>query len=229
VLTTSNRYSVAAQSSALVGQYPQRSVLLAVEAVRGGSIGGTPAAAAEKSLREALSFFGGRPVARSDALIHAVAISPDNHWLVTGSRDRTARLWDLTAKDPSANSVILRGYDSTVWKLAISPDNHWLATGSRDRTARLWDLTAKDPSANSVVLRGHDNTLLALAISPENHWLVTGSSDSTARLWDLTAKDPSANPMVLHGHDGLVWAVAISPDNHWLVTGSRDRRRGSGT
>ena len=27
--------------------------------------------------------------------IAAVAISPDNRWLVTGSRDKTARLWDL--------------------------------------------------------------------------------------------------------------------------------------
>jgi len=27
--------------------------------------------------------------------IYAVAISPDNHWLVTGSLDSTARLWNL--------------------------------------------------------------------------------------------------------------------------------------
>ena len=39
------------------------------------------------------------------------AISPDNHWLVTGSQDKTARLWDLSAKDPAANPVVLRGHD----------------------------------------------------------------------------------------------------------------------
>jgi WD40 repeat protein len=33
-----------------------------------------------------------------------VAISPDNRWLVTGSADMTARLWDLSAKDSAANS-----------------------------------------------------------------------------------------------------------------------------
>ena len=88
--------------------------------------------------------------------VSAVAISPDNHWLVTGSDDKTARLWDLRAKDPAASPVVLRGHDGPVRAVAISPDNHWLVTGSYDNTARLWDLSAKDPAASPVVLRGHD-------------------------------------------------------------------------
>ena len=59
-----------------------------------------------------------------------MGISPDNHWLVTGSGDKTARLWDLRAKDPAANPVVLRGHEGTVNAVAISPDNHWLVTGS---------------------------------------------------------------------------------------------------
>src|SRR6202023_827327 len=50
---------LAAQSSALLRQYPQRSLLLGVEAVR---VPGTRVAAAEQSLREALRLVGGRPV-----------------------------------------------------------------------------------------------------------------------------------------------------------------------
>ena len=73
-----------------------------------------------------------------------VAISPDNRWLVTGSEDKTARLWDLSAKDPAANPVVLRGHDDRVWAVAISPDNRWLVTGSWDKTARLWLLQMSD-------------------------------------------------------------------------------------
>jgi WD40 repeat protein len=70
-----------------------------------------------------------------------VAISPDSRWLVTaGSADNTARLWDLSAKDPAANPVVLRGHEGPVTAVAISPDNRWLVTGSADKTARLWDL-----------------------------------------------------------------------------------------
>jgi TIR domain len=41
----------------------------------------------------------------------AAPISPDNHWLATGSAypDKTARLWDLSAKDPAASPVVTNG------------------------------------------------------------------------------------------------------------------------
>jgi WD40 repeat protein len=58
--------------------------------------------------------------------------------------DKTARLWDLSAKDPAANTVILRGHQGQVDAVAISPDNRWVVTGSYDKTARLWLLQMKD-------------------------------------------------------------------------------------
>jgi len=76
--------------------------------------------------------------------VRAVAISPDNRWLVTGSEDKTARLWDLSAKDPAANPLVLRGHYYAVNAVAISPDNRWVVTGSDDKTARLWLLQMKD-------------------------------------------------------------------------------------
>ena len=167
---------LATESSTALIKYPQRSLLLAVEAVKVEQpLHGVRVAVDEQSLREALSFVGGRPVARADGPITTVAISPDNRWLVTGSADNTARLWDLSAKDPAANPVVLRGHEGAVNAVAISPDNRWLVTGSDDNTARLWDLSAKDPAANPVVLRGHEGRVSAVAISPDNRWLVTGS------------------------------------------------------
>ena len=62
-----------------------------------------------------------------------MAISPDSRWVVTGSSDRTARLWDLSAKDPAANSVVLRGHERSVDAVAISSDSRWVVTGSSDR------------------------------------------------------------------------------------------------
>ena len=73
-----------------------------------------------------------------------MAISRDNRWVVTGSDDKTVRLWDLSAKDPAANPVVLRGHDGGVTAVAISPDNRWVVTGSADKTARLWLLQMKD-------------------------------------------------------------------------------------
>ena len=101
-------------------------------------------------------------------------------------------LWDLTASDPAAGPIVLRGHEDRINAVAISPDNHWLVTGSWDSTARLWDLTAPDPAAEPIVLRGHEDYIYAVTISPDNHWLVTaggdqfsGHGDNTARLWNL--------------------------------------------
>jgi WD40 repeat protein len=102
---------LAAESISVLTKYPQRSVLLAVETAKVEQpLHGVRVGADEKSLREALGFIGGRLVARADGPIMTVAISPDNRWVVTGSDDKTARLWDLSAKDPGANPVVLRGH-----------------------------------------------------------------------------------------------------------------------
>jgi hypothetical protein len=68
-----------------------------------------------------------------------LAISANNHWLVTGSEDHTARLWDLTAKDPAAN--------------------RWLVTCSYDGTARLWLLQAGELIDLARVVAGRNLTM----------------------------------------------------------------------
>jgi hypothetical protein len=181
---------LAAESASVLTKYHQRSLLLAVEAVKAEQpLHGVRVAVDEQSLREALGSIGGRLVARADGPITTVAISPENHWLVTVSNDKTVRLWDLSAKDPAVNPVVLRGHAGRVNAVAISPDNQWLVTGSEDKTARLWVLSAKDPGANPVVLRGHEGSVNAMGISLDKRWVVTGSSDNTARLWLLQVKD----------------------------------------
>jgi len=67
-----------------------------------------------------------------------VAISPDSRWIVTGSDDRTARIWDLAADDPSESPRVLSGHQGVVNSVAISPDGRWILTWSKDKTVRVW-------------------------------------------------------------------------------------------
>ena len=39
-----------------------------------------------------------------------MALDPQGRWLVTGSKDHTARLWDLQAADPDQTARVLRGH-----------------------------------------------------------------------------------------------------------------------
>ena len=111
---------LAAESTSVLTKYPQRSLLLAVEAVKiEQPPHGVRVAPAEQSLREALGFIGGRLVARADGPVTAVAISPDNRWVVTGSDDKTARLWLLQMKDLMhiARIMVGRNFSADEWRL----------------------------------------------------------------------------------------------------------------
>ena len=73
--------------------------------------------------------------------IFRLAFSPDNHWLVTAGRDRTARLWDMTSDSPAETGVIAYQLNTTVRSVAISGDSRWLVLGSQsyvdDETAMV--------------------------------------------------------------------------------------------
>jgi tetratricopeptide (TPR) repeat protein len=152
--------------------------------------------------------------------VWAVAFSPDERWLATGSADQIARLWDLTNPEAITQTRVLT-HEAGVSTVAFSPDGHWLATASDDATAQLWDLT--NPDVTPTVLRGHEAGISAVAFSPDNHWLATASADKTARLWDLTDFEATPTSIVLRGHEASVLAVAFSPDKLWLLTGSADK------
>ena len=68
--------------------------------------------------------------------VTSVAFSPDGARVLTGSIDKTAKLWD------AGTGKLLRtftGHTSGVWSVAFSPDGGRVLTGSGDHTAKLWD------------------------------------------------------------------------------------------
>ena len=68
--------------------------------------------------------------------IWSVAFSPDDNSILTGSTDKTARLWDL-----HGNTLqLFKGHEDMIWAALFFSDGKTILTGSMDKTARLWDL-----------------------------------------------------------------------------------------
>ncbi|KAG9018784.1 POC1 centriolar protein A, partial [Serendipita sp. 407] len=64
--------------------------------------------------------------------IFSVAFSPDGRRIVSGSDDKTVRIWDAETGQQLGSS--LEGHDGGVTPVAFSPDGRRIVSGSYDKT-----------------------------------------------------------------------------------------------
>ncbi|MFK8184655.1 MAG: NB-ARC domain-containing protein [Phormidesmis sp.] len=148
----------------------------------------------------------------------SVVFSPDGTQLVSGSADRTVKVWDVQT---GACLQTLEGHQNWVMSVAFSPDGTQLVSGSADRTVKVWDVQTGECLQT---LEGHGHGIWSVAFSPDGTRIVSGSADLTIRLWDAPTKNRAGKPLkALKGHEHGVWTVAFSPDGKTLASGSADQ------
>ncbi|KAG6330178.1 hypothetical protein ID866_8911 [Astraeus odoratus] len=150
------------------------------------------------------------------ASVASVTFSPDGGQIISGSEDKTIRVWD--AHSGSQIGGPLEGHTDIVWSVAFSPDGGWIVSGSEDKTIRLWD--AQTGSQIGTPFEGHTDSVGSVAFSPDGRWIVSGSEDMTIIIWDAHTGSQIGSP--LKGHTDTVGSVAFSPDGRWIVSGSND-------
>jgi len=150
-----------------------------------------------------------------DKRVSAVAFSPDGQWVLTGSWDRTARLWDARTGQPRGVPLEHEGYLQAV---TFSTDGQTVLTVDTS-TARLWDACTGQSRRVTLNVGGLCDGL-NVALSPDGQTVVAGTWERTARLWDARTGRPRGVPLE---HEGLVDATAFSPDGQTVLTGSEDK------
>ena len=116
--------------------------------------------------------------------IRSLDYSKDGRFIVSGSDDGTARIWDL---DTNSHRVLeaktTEGEDTALWSVSVSHDGRLVAAGCADRIIRIWDVQ----TGNLVErLRGHGDLVRSVTFTPDDGGLISGSWDRKVKHWDLT-------------------------------------------
>jgi WD40 repeat protein len=147
----------------------------------------------------------------------SVAMSPDSNYVVTGSRDKSAKLWELSTGREVRSFL---GHDYSITTLDISRDGKFLLTGSNDETVRLWEIgTGKEIfSTNPVKER-----ITHVAISPDMKFFVTAALRYNVHIYDFATKKiiKEIEVNTEANHNGV--DIAISPDSKWIAFGEDNR------
>jgi WD40 repeat protein/predicted KAP-like P-loop ATPase len=146
------------------------------------------------------------------ARVLSVRFSPDGKTVISGSEDKTIRVWDLDGR----SLRVIQGHEDQVWSVAFSPNGQLIASSGKDKTIRLWNLEGKPLR----VITGHEATVSSVTFSPNGSLIASGSEVNTIRLWDLDGK-PVGQPFV--GHKSYVSCVTFRRSGDILASGSIDK------
>ncbi|KAG6861733.1 hypothetical protein C0995_012737 [Termitomyces sp. Mi166 len=119
--------------------------------------------------------------------------------LVTGSYDRTVRVWNM---ETGVQLHTLKGHTRAV--RALQFDDIKLITGSMDHTLKVWDWRR---GKCIRTLAGHTDGVLCLNF--DSNVLASGSVDTTIKVWNLR----TGGAFTLRGHCDWVNAVQLWDSN----------------
>jgi len=143
-------------------------------------------------------------------------------FVLTGSDDCTAMLWDIRVRHPSHTYK----HDFQVTSVAFSDDGSQIFTAGIDNLIHCWD-SRKEKIVYS--LGGHDDTITGLRLSKDGAYVLSNSMDNTLRSWDVRPFVAGENRAVgifrghMHDLEQNLLKCSWSCDGTKVSCGSADR------
>ena len=144
--------------------------------------------------------------------VTCLIMSPSGQTLISGSRDRTIRFWDLKKKK------IVRTFGgqfddhlSEITNLAISPDNQTLLSCDFDNSLKVWDIN----HARVLKTVSFSADVTCLAIHPNGQLFCSGGLEPRVKIRQI--EDGRVISSI--NHNSGILSLAFSPDGKILATG----------
>ncbi|KAF9015672.1 U3 small nucleolar RNA-associated protein [Cyathus striatus] len=159
-----------------------------------------------------------------DKDINSLDVSPNDRLLVSGSQDRTAKIYEIdydirpgkAARGELKLIGICKGHKRGVWSVRFGKMERLLVTGSGDKTVKLWSL---DDFSCLKTFEGHTNSVLRVYFFNAGLQLISAASDGLVKIWNIKEEECTTT---LDNHEDKVWAITLSADEHTVVSGAAD-------
>ncbi len=153
------------------------------------------------------------------APINAIAISADNHWLISASDDGVVNLWDMTTRRYAFSFL---GQTQPATSVAISANGQYIASGCRDGKVTLWRLpqrTLLKTLMDRGTITSHAGPVYDITFTSDSKKLISAGADRCIKTWSVETGKVLQTRKSPHSE---VRAIALSPDGRWLAAGSAD-------
>lgn len=147
------------------------------------------------------------------ATVSALAAGIDNGILLSGSWDKTARIWSVAGFGDSP-SIVLQGHEAAVWAITALKSGKFV-TGSADKSIIYWSSTGE----KLKVLKGHKDCVRGLLSLPNDALISTGN-DAIIKFWN----EDGECVRELSGHTNYIYSIAFNKalGDEVFVTGGED-------
>lgn len=136
--------------------------------------------------------------------------------IVSGSRDRSIKLWDRNSEWRMAKTLFPPHYDGVSGLAVAGSHRGKMYSVSRDKSLKEWDLETMENKVQQI--HAHQDWINCVAMSPDEKVILTGSRDCVIKLWDAeTLQCIDAYT----GHRGAISQVLCV--NDYVFSASHDR------
>jgi WD40 repeat protein len=147
--------------------------------------------------------------------VRSFALSSDRRYLVTGSDEKGAHVWDLTA-GAARGHKLTAGPMRPAWPLCFSPDGALLAVANRgSHTVSIWKSGSFERTHRTDTKR---SAVTAVCFDPSGYQVISGTEDGGLEIDTIEGLDIRD----LEPHHGTIHAVACSPIDRLFTTAGAD-------
>lgn len=147
------------------------------------------------------------------ATVSTLTAGFDPNSLVSGSWDKTARIWTIAGFGPS-QSISLVGHEAAIWTVVTLSTGYYV-TGSADKNIYFWNRKGE----NVKVLKGHTDCVRGL-VEIGKGGLISCGNDAVIKIWNEDGEVVNE----LHGHSNYIYTMALNKEvgGDVIVTGGED-------